>query len=264
MTVFTRHGDGEEKFFSEEQRTSLLDLLSRHRSVVENKRTDAASMSRKGSGTPPPSQLTDELQHVGDNVSHMAVRLPNPCDSNRNRHDAVPGESGSSKAQCAPAVTALLSETQDRPVEESTCCDNNYDKPTDLWSWDDNSSPLADTSTGTALAHGQAPDPLESPSEAAAAPPTTPASAAAASTSNAAAPASKRSTSRIQRQTAVSTQLGARLDAIKEELGEHGESVVIIAATVEASQALSKTYRPWCIVNGDGNVVSAHCTCMAG
>lgn len=45
---------------------------------------------------------------------------------------------------------------------------------------------------------------------------------------------------------------------------EHGESVVIIAATVEASQALSKTYRPWCIVNGDGNVVSAHCTCMAG
>ncbi|KAH7975508.1 hypothetical protein HPB52_002336 [Rhipicephalus sanguineus] len=177
-----------------------------------------------GGGTPPPSQMTDELQRVGDIASHMAVRLPNPCDSDRSRHDAVPGELESSKAQYTPAVTALLSETQDRPVEESGCstfsyfvfithvlgCDNNYEEPTDPWSWDDISSPLADTSTGTALAHGQAPDTSESPSEAAAALPTTPASAAAASTSSAAAPASKRSTSRIQRQTAVSTELGAR------------------------------------------------------
>ncbi|KAH7947412.1 hypothetical protein HPB52_011729 [Rhipicephalus sanguineus] len=151
----------------------------------------------------------------------MAVRLPNPCDSNRSRHDAVPRESESSKAQCTPAVAALLSETQGRPVEESGGCEN-YEEPTDPWSWDDISSPLADTSTGTALAHGQAPDTSQSPSEAAAAPQTTPASAAAASTSSAAVPASKRSTSRIQRQTAVSTELGARLDVIKEERGMAG------------------------------------------
>lgn len=46
--------------------------------------------------------------------------------------------------------------------------------------------------------------------------------------------------------------------------GKCGEGVVVIAATVEASQTLSKMYRPWCIVNDDGTVVSAHCTCMAG
>ncbi|KAL1474299.1 hypothetical protein MTO96_038083 [Rhipicephalus appendiculatus] len=127
--------------FSEEERAVLLDLLSRHRSVVENKRTDAASASRKrdswekiedefnsrhnvtprkwtqlkkcwenmkdkwrrtnaedmrerfasGEGTPPSSEMTDELQRVGDIASQMAVRLPNPCDSDRSRHDAMPG-----------------------------------------------------------------------------------------------------------------------------------------------------------------------------
>ncbi|KAL1472778.1 hypothetical protein MTO96_022782 [Rhipicephalus appendiculatus] len=33
--------------FSEEERAVLLDLLSRRRSVVENKRTDAASASQR-------------------------------------------------------------------------------------------------------------------------------------------------------------------------------------------------------------------------
>ncbi|KAH7966025.1 hypothetical protein HPB49_013077 [Dermacentor silvarum] len=69
-------------------------------------------------GTPPPSQMTDELQRVGDIASHMAVRLPNPCDSDRSRHNAVPGGSQPSKSQCTPAVAALLSETQDRPLEQ--------------------------------------------------------------------------------------------------------------------------------------------------
>ncbi|KAH7943196.1 hypothetical protein HPB52_006292 [Rhipicephalus sanguineus] len=94
------------------------------------RRTSAEDMRERfatGGGTPPPSQLTDELQRVGDIASHMAVRLPNPWDSDRSRHDAVPGELESSKAQCTPAVAALLSETQDRPVEESGGCDNNYE-----------------------------------------------------------------------------------------------------------------------------------------
>ncbi|KAL1478175.1 hypothetical protein MTO96_035160 [Rhipicephalus appendiculatus] len=144
--------------FSEEERAVLLDLLSRHRSVVENKRTDAASASRKrdswkkiedefnsrhnvtprkwtqlkkcwenmkdkwrrtnaedmrerfatGGGTPPSSEMTDELQRVGDIASHMAVRLPNPCDSDRSRHDAMPGGSQSSNQLCTPSVAALL------------------------------------------------------------------------------------------------------------------------------------------------------------
>ncbi|KAH7948051.1 hypothetical protein HPB52_018116 [Rhipicephalus sanguineus] len=105
---------------------------------------------------------------------------------------------------------------EDMPESFATGCEN-YEEPTDPWSWDDISRPLADTSTGTALAHGQAPDTSQSPSEAAAAPQTTPASAAATSTSSVAVPASKRSASRIQRQTAVSTELGARFDVIKEE-----------------------------------------------
>ncbi|KAH7952052.1 hypothetical protein HPB52_017560 [Rhipicephalus sanguineus] len=126
--------------FSEEERAVLLDLLSRHRSVVENKRTDAASASRKRDsgkkiedefnshhnvtprkwtqlkkcgGTPPSSEMTDELQRVRDIASHIAVRLPNPCDSDRSWYDA--GGSQSSNQLCTP-VAALLSQTQDTPL----------------------------------------------------------------------------------------------------------------------------------------------------
>ncbi|XP_037579751.1 myb/SANT-like DNA-binding domain-containing protein 3 [Dermacentor silvarum] len=227
------------KNFSEEERAVLLELLSRHRSVVENKRTDAASVSRKrqawekiedefncrpnvtprkwiqlkkcwenlkdkwrrtnaedmrerfatGGGTPPPSQMTDELQRVGDIASHMAVRLPNPCDSDRSRHNVVPGGSQPSKSQCTPAVAALLSETQDRPLEQFAGCQDMYDESTDLWSWDDNSSTMEDASTNTARPHGQVQDTSDSqprngggakPSEAAAVPSAASYSAAAA------------------------------------------------------------------------------------
>ncbi|KAH7970166.1 hypothetical protein HPB49_000557 [Dermacentor silvarum] len=266
------------KNFSEEERAVLLELLSRHRSVVENKRTDAASVSRKrqawekiedefncrhnvtprkwiqlkkcwenlkdkwrrtnaedmrerfatGGGTPPPSQMTDELQRVGDIASHMAVRLPNPCDSDRSRHNAVPGGSQPSKSQCTPAVAALLSETQDRPLEQFAGCQDMYDESTDLWSWDDNSSPMEDASTNTARPHGQVQDTSDSqprngggakPSEAAAVPSAASSSAAAAASSSAAVPAGTKraSTCSSQRQTAVSIELGARLDAIKED-----------------------------------------------
>ncbi|KAM7284517.1 phosphatidylinositol phosphatase PTPRQ [Ixodes scapularis] len=46
--------------------------------------------------------------------------------------------------------------------------------------------------------------------------------------------------------------------------GKRGEGIVVIAATVEASQTLTKAYQPWCVVQDDGTVTSAHCTCMAG
>lgn len=46
--------------------------------------------------------------------------------------------------------------------------------------------------------------------------------------------------------------------------GKCGEGVVLVAATVEASQALSKEYNAWCVVKDDGSVECAHCTCMAG
>ncbi|KAK8772028.1 hypothetical protein V5799_024728 [Amblyomma americanum] len=46
--------------------------------------------------------------------------------------------------------------------------------------------------------------------------------------------------------------------------GKRGSGIVLIAATVEASQALSKQYQAWCVVKDDGTVESAHCTCMAG
>ncbi|KAH6935279.1 hypothetical protein HPB50_005014 [Hyalomma asiaticum] len=46
--------------------------------------------------------------------------------------------------------------------------------------------------------------------------------------------------------------------------GKWGVGVVLLTASVEASQQLSKTYRPWCIVKDDGTVVSAHCMCIAG
>ncbi|KAH7935874.1 hypothetical protein HPB52_014443 [Rhipicephalus sanguineus] len=46
--------------------------------------------------------------------------------------------------------------------------------------------------------------------------------------------------------------------------GNDGDGVVLVAATVEASQTLSKQYQAWCVVKEVGTVESAHCTCMAG
>lgn len=103
-----------------------------------------------------------------------------------------------------------------------------YDESTDLWSWDDNSSPTKDASTNTARPHGQVQDASDSqprngggakPSEAAAVPSAASSSAAAAASSSAAVPAGTKhaSTCSSQRQTAVSIELGARLDAIKED-----------------------------------------------
>ena len=46
--------------------------------------------------------------------------------------------------------------------------------------------------------------------------------------------------------------------------GDSGDGVVLVAATVEASQTLSKQYQAWCVVKEGGTVESAHCTCMAG
>ncbi|KAL1482351.1 hypothetical protein MTO96_033859 [Rhipicephalus appendiculatus] len=43
-----------------------------------------------------------------------------------------------------------------------------------------------------------------------------------------------------------------------------GDGVVLVAATVEASQTLSKQYQAWCVVKESGTVESAHSTCMAG
>ncbi|KAH7963792.1 hypothetical protein HPB52_022902 [Rhipicephalus sanguineus] len=48
------------------------------------------------------------------------------------------------------------------------------------------------------------------------------------------------------------------------KVGKRGDGIVILAAKVQASQTLTKQYEPWCIVEDDGSVVTAHCTCMAG
>ncbi|KAG0422157.1 hypothetical protein HPB47_001998 [Ixodes persulcatus] len=42
------------------------------------------------------------------------------------------------------------------------------------------------------------------------------------------------------------------------------EKVVLLTATVEASQTVSKQYTPWTLVHADGKVANAHCTCMDG
>ncbi|KAH7943737.1 hypothetical protein HPB52_011100 [Rhipicephalus sanguineus] len=138
--------------FSEEERAVLLDLLSRHRSVVENKRTDAASASRKrdswkkiedefnsrhnlkkcwenmkdkwrrtnaedmrerfatGGGTPPSSEMSDELQETS---LHPCLFV---CPATA---AGMPGGSQSSNQLCTPSVAALLSQTQDTALEES-------------------------------------------------------------------------------------------------------------------------------------------------
>ncbi|KAH7931603.1 hypothetical protein HPB51_029794 [Rhipicephalus microplus] len=46
--------------------------------------------------------------------------------------------------------------------------------------------------------------------------------------------------------------------------GDDGDGVVLVAATVEASQTLFRQYQAWCVVKESGTVESAHSTCMAG
>lgn len=40
--------------------------------------------------------------------------------------------------------------------------------------------------------------------------------------------------------------------------------VCIVAAEVEASQTARKIHSPWIIARFDGEIISGHCTCMAG
>ncbi|KAL3193642.1 hypothetical protein MRX96_016986 [Rhipicephalus microplus] len=62
--------------------------------------------------------MTDELQrNVGGIASHMAVHLPNPCDRDHCRQDAMPRESHSLKPLCTTSVTALLFRTQEKPLQ---------------------------------------------------------------------------------------------------------------------------------------------------
>lgn len=46
--------------------------------------------------------------------------------------------------------------------------------------------------------------------------------------------------------------------------GKCGVGVVLVAATVEGSQALSNEYKAWCVVKDDGTIECIYCTCMAG
>lgn len=254
--------------FSEEERAVLLELVARHRSVVENKKTDAVSVSRKrdtwkkieeeyksrhnvtprtsaqlkkcwenlkdkwrrcnaedmrerfstGGGPPQPSQVTDEMQLVGAVASHMAIRLPNPYDSDRSRHSVVPGGPQSSQSQCTPAVVALLSQTQDGPVGDASGCEDVVDEPPEYWSWDD----VDGTEATGARSHDNEPataDGRPGAPEAPEAPGAPEASGDLAPTSSDV-PAGKRRPASKTRQAAVSLELAARLSAIKEDREE--------------------------------------------
>ncbi|XP_075737653.1 uncharacterized protein LOC142777215 [Rhipicephalus microplus] len=69
--------------------------------------------------------MTDELQrNVGGIASHMAVHLPNPCDRDHCRQDAMPRESHSLKPLCTTSVTALLFRTQEKPLQSQSHSSN--------------------------------------------------------------------------------------------------------------------------------------------
>ncbi|KAH6919821.1 hypothetical protein HPB50_029191 [Hyalomma asiaticum] len=175
-----------------------------------------------GGGTPQPSQVTDELQMVGAVASHMAVRLPNPYDSDRSRHGAVPGGSQSSQSQCTPAVVALLSQTQDGPIGDASGCED-IDEPPDCWSWDDVDGTELSTEATAAHSHNNEPataDGQPRESVAATAPGAPAASGDFAPTSYTDVPAGKRRPASSARQTAVSLELAARISAIKEDREE--------------------------------------------
>ncbi|KAH7948862.1 hypothetical protein HPB49_002824 [Dermacentor silvarum] len=106
----------------------------------------------------------------------------------------------------------------------ATGCQDMYDESTDLWSWDDNSSQMEDASTNTARPHGQVQDASDSqPRNSGGATPSEAAAVPSAASSSAAVPAGTKCTSTCssQRQTAVSIELGARLDAIKGDPNFH-------------------------------------------
>ncbi|KAH7963810.1 hypothetical protein HPB52_022934 [Rhipicephalus sanguineus] len=119
------------------------------------RRTSAEDMRERfanGGGTPPPSQLTDELQRVDDIASHMAVRMPNP--STATAADMMLCKEIGVFESAVHTGCRCSAVGDPRQACGRVRCDN-YDEPTNPWSWDDIGSPLADTSTGTALAHGR-------------------------------------------------------------------------------------------------------------
>ncbi|KAK8779704.1 hypothetical protein V5799_018955 [Amblyomma americanum] len=160
--------------FTESERRVLRELVNTHKSVIECKKSDGASLGRKktwkllteqyncrtdvrprteaqlrkcwdnlkekwrrakaadmkaifgtGRGPPPPSQLDDELHHVGDVASHMGTRVDNPFDSDGSRY------SNSGPLQRNPTAATLLEATQSEPQAEADEFDFSWGRATD-------------------------------------------------------------------------------------------------------------------------------------
>ncbi|KAH7931854.1 hypothetical protein HPB49_025828 [Dermacentor silvarum] len=163
---------------------SPTDATYIHGNVVENKRTDAASVSRKRQAW---EKIEDEFN----------------C-----RHNVTPRKWIQLK-KCWENLKDKWRRTNAEDMRErfATGCQDMYDESTDLWSWDDNSSPMEDASTNTARPHGQVQDTSDSqprngsgakPSEAAAVPSAASSSAAAAASSSAAVPAGTKTRFNLQ------------------------------------------------------------------
>ncbi|XP_049520595.1 uncharacterized protein LOC125944288 [Dermacentor silvarum] len=178
--------------FSEEEIAVLLELVSRHRSVVESKKSDAVSVSRKRESW---KKIEDEFN----------------C-----HHNVMPRTWGPLK-KCWENLKDKWRRCNAQDIRErfSTGSQDAADEPDD-WFLDDagrppaepetNAAPLPATTDSRALVHGTS-------QEAAVTEPS------AAATSNAPVPAGTRrpTTSSSQRQTAVSLELSARLSAIKDD-----------------------------------------------
>ncbi|XP_077490864.1 uncharacterized protein LOC144101592 [Amblyomma americanum] len=164
-----------DRLYGESERRVLRELANTHKSVIECKKSDGASLEKKkktwkllteqyncrtdvrhrteaqlrkcwdnlkekwrrakaadmkaifgtGGGPPPPSQLDNELHHVGDVASHMGTRVDNPFDSDGSRY------SNSGPLQRTPTAATLLEATQSEPQAEADEFDFSWGRATD-------------------------------------------------------------------------------------------------------------------------------------
>ncbi|KAH6936319.1 hypothetical protein HPB50_016099 [Hyalomma asiaticum] len=204
--------------FAEEERAVLLELVARHRSVVENMKTDAVSVSRK----------RDTWKKIEEEYK---------C-----RHNVTPRTSAQLK-KCWENLKDKWRRCNAEDMRErfSTGCEDIVDEPPEYWSWDGVDGTGGGTEATGAHSHDNEPataDGRPGAPEAPEAPGAPEASGDLAPTSSDV-PAGKIRPASSTRQAAVSLELAARISAIKEDR-EEKKTGTFIKTEVHAHGAPTK------------------------
>nr|XP_050030056.1 myb/SANT-like DNA-binding domain-containing protein 3 [Dermacentor andersoni] len=118
--------------FTDEERTILMDMMERHRDVLECKRTDAVSIHAKKKKW---EKLADEFNSRHNVRPRTSKQLKKCWDNLKEKWRRAKAEDTREifKTEPTPAVAALLASSQPGRSTDADDADMNYD---DSWQWD--------------------------------------------------------------------------------------------------------------------------------